>query len=471
MNEPSHQFDSSEADEVSDGEQPLDDGGFSPIIAAGAAGDVAQQIEEIPASDGADVLESLPSSEAADIAEYLDPNTAGRIFAEMDPSAAASVLDDMEAPEASMVVSAMSPDDRVDVLEHVSDETHDAIVGEMEPDDAEEVRQLEQYAPDTAGGIMTTEATALPEDFTVAQAVAELRRLNEQFEQMYYAYVIDRRRHLIGVLAMRDLILSEPGRRITSMMRTQVTRVPASMDQEDVARLMRKSNFLAVPVVDDQNRLLGIITLDDVIDVVEEEATEDVQRMFGAGAEERLLSPWPLAFRMRIVWLFVQLVSLLAAGAIIARFLNVIVAMPSLAAWQIVVVGMGTIVVGQTLAVTLRGLAVGESGPRLLWRVLYRQMTVGLLSGCAIGVVASGCAAMGLFGRYPHRLGLAAVIFLASLSTHLFAALTGVLLPFAMKRLGFDRAQSALIFATALTHCVGILATLWLASMLLARLG
>ncbi len=117
-----------------------------------------------------------------------------------------------------MIVSAMNPDDRVDVLEHVPDAIHDAIVGEMDPDEAEEVRQLEQYAPDTAGGIMTTEVTALPEDFTVEQAIAELRRLNEQFEQMYYAYVIDRRRHLIGVVGMRALILADPKRSIVSLM-------------------------------------------------------------------------------------------------------------------------------------------------------------------------------------------------------------------------------------------------------------
>ncbi len=345
-------------------EEFVPSGSISPVIATDGVGDMAQQIEEIPAAEGADVLESLPTSEAADIAEYLDPNTAGRIFAEMDPTAAASVLTDMEAAEASMVVAAMNPDDRVDVLEHVPDAIHDAIVGEMDPDEAEEVRQLEQYAPDTAGGIMTTEVTALPEDFTVEQAIAELRRLNERFEQMYYAYVIDRRRHLIGVVGMRSLILAEPGRLIASLMRGNVTRVMASMDQEVVARLMRKFNYLALPVVDDQNRLLGIITLDDAIDVIEEEATEDVQKMFGAGAAERLLSPWRLAFRKRIVWLLAELGSLILASTIMVRFLDLIAALPILAAYQVIIAGLGGLAAAQTLAVTVRGMAVGESGPR-----------------------------------------------------------------------------------------------------------
>ena len=162
----------------------------------------------------------------------------------------------------------------------------------MDAEEADEVRELEQYPPDTAGGIMTTEVTALPEDLTVEQAIAELRRLNEELEQMFYVYVVDARGHLVGVLSMRDLILARPERTLAQIMRPNVVSVPATMDQEEVARMMRKYNYLAMPVVDDRNRLVGLITVDDVVDVMEEEATEDVQKMFGAGPEERLSSPW-----------------------------------------------------------------------------------------------------------------------------------------------------------------------------------
>ena len=179
---------------------------------------VAQQIEEIPASEGADVLENLSYEDAADVAEYLDPQTAGRIFAEMSPQAAAHVVDDMEAPEASMVLAAMDPDDRVDVLEHVSSTAHAAIVKEFDADDRAEVQLLEQYAPDTAGGIMTTEVTSLDENLSVGAAINEIRRLNEEFEQLFYVYVIDARKHLIGVLSMRDLILSKPDRKLHQIM-------------------------------------------------------------------------------------------------------------------------------------------------------------------------------------------------------------------------------------------------------------
>ncbi len=302
---------------------------------------VAQQIEEISAADGADVMESLPYAEAADVAEYLDPETAGRILAEMDPEAAAHVLDDMEAPEASMVVASMDPDDRVDVLEHVSDKVHDAIVSELNAEDQADVHLLEQFPPETAGGIMTTQVTSLLEDLTIEGAIGELRRMNEEYEQMFYVYVIDRRRHLIGVLSMRDLILSKPDQKLYQIMKTEVERVRTDMDQEHVAQLMRRNNFLALPVVDDQNRLLGIITVDDIVDVIQYEATEDVQKMFGAGPEERLTSPWTYSFRKRIGWLEVNLATAFLAAWVISWFDDTISALPVLASYQSIVSGMG----------------------------------------------------------------------------------------------------------------------------------
>ena len=426
---------------------------------------VANRIEEIPAADGADVLEVMSSQQAADVAEYLDPNTAGRILSEMDPALAASVLTDMEPPEASMVISAMAPDDAVDVLEHLPARVHDAIVGEMEPAEAAEVRNLEQYPPDTAGGIMTPEVTALAEDLTVEQAVNELRRLNETLEQMFYVYVVDQRKHLVGVLSMRDLILAKPEVKLSSIMHTHVASVPVTMDQEQVARVMRRNNYLAMPVVDDRNRLIGIVTADDVADVIEEEATEDLQKMFGAGAEERLLSPWTFSFRKRVVWLEVNLATAFLAAWVIAKFDTVIAALPILAAYQSIVSGMGGNAGAQALAVAIRGIALGETARNLLGRVLYREFLVGLLTGVAIGLTTWACAAIGIFGYRQHPFALGFVIFLALTFNHLNACVTGVLIPFAMKRLGFDPAQSATIFATTFTDCGGFFATLWLAQL------
>jgi magnesium transporter len=425
--------------------------------------EVAAKIEEIPAQDGATVLEFFPSQRAAAIAEYLDPETAARIVAEMDPALAASVLTDMEAPEASMVVAAMDPDDAVDVLAHIPKEKHDEILREMEARQAADVRALEAFPPETAGGIMTTEVTALDESFTVEHAISELRRLSEQLEQMFYVYVVDRRKHLVGVLSMRDLILAKPDRRLSKVMNPTVKSVPTTMDREEVSRLFRKYNYLAMPVVDDRNRLVGLITVDDVVRVLEAETTEDMQRMVGAGAEERINSSWHFSFRKRIFWLIVNLGTAFLAAAVVGAFGNVIKAWPVLAAYQTIVSGMGGNAGAQAMAVSIRGIAMGQVDRRQLRRVLRKEAMVGALSGIVIGVITAGIAM--LFEHGGDSVALGIVIGAALILNHINACVSGVAIPFIMKRLGFDPAQSATIFATTLTDCGGFFATLGLASI------
>lgn len=436
-------------------------------------GNVAGRIEELPAADGAAVMQGLSRNISAEVAEYLDPETAGQILAEMDPTEAAAVIADMEAPEASMVLAAMDPDDRVDILGHVPAPLHDQLVAEMNAKDAAEVRDLERYPRDTAGGIMTTEVTSLPEDLTVEEAIKELRRLNETLEQMFYVYVVDKRGHLVGVLSMRDLILAKPERQISQIMRSNVRSVPATMDQEEVARLFRKYNYLAMPVVDARNRLAGLITIDDVVDVIQDEATEDVQKMFGAGAEERLASPWHFSFKKRIWWLEVNLATAFLAAWVISRYDDVISKLAILAAYQSIVTGMGGNAGAQALAVAIRGIALGESGPRLLWRVLKKELLIGLLTGIVVGATTWACAALGVFGhdKYNrHAVLVGGIVCAALILNHINASVTGVLIPFIMKRLGFDPAQSATIFATTFTDCGGFFLTLWLAQHFMPRL-
>ena len=431
---------------------------------------IADRVQDLPAADGAAVFEHLSAAQGAAAAVILDPGTAGRIVARMTPAAGAALISAMMTPEASMVLAEVDPDDRVDILEHVEADVHDRLMAEFDADDAAEVRQLEQYPPDSAGGIMTTQVTALAEDLTAQEAIETLRRLQEELGQMFYVFVIDRRRHLVGVLTMRDLILSPPARRLNQFMRQDVTSVPATMDQEEVARLMRRTRYLALPVVDGQHRLVGLITHDDIVDVVNEEATEDVQKMFGAGAEERLLSPWQFSFKKRIWWLEVNLLTAFMAAWVVSQFDDVVKLLPALAAYMGIVSGMGGNAGAQALAVAVRGMALGETAPRLIWRVLYRETVIGLLAGTAVGLTTWAGAALNIFGadQYNGRPVLfGAVIAIALLFNHVNACTTGVLIPFAMRRMGFDPAQSATIFATTFTDCGGFFATLWLAKVLL----
>jgi magnesium transporter len=429
--------------------------------------EVADRIEDIPAPDGARVLTHFPPDRAADVAEHLDPETAAHIIAEMDPERAAEVISGMEAPEASSVLQAMHPDDRVDVLERLPRELHDVLVAKMDAPDAAEVRHLEQYPRDTAGGIMTTEVTALREDLTVEQAIAELRRLNEELEQMFYVYVIDSRRHLVGVLSMRDLILARPDRRLSDIMIPHVASVPATMDQEEVARLFRKYNYLAMPVIDARNRLIGLITIDDVVDVITEEATEDVQKMFGAGAEERLSSPWEFSFRKRVGWLEVNLATAFLAAAVVGFFEGTIAKMAILAAYMPIVAGMGGNAGAQAMAVAIRGIALGEWDRGALWRVMWREFLVGLLTGVVIGLTT---AVIAWSFHHEHGWTLGGVVCAALVINHVLACVSGAAIPFVMKSLGFDPAQSATIFATTVTDVCGFFVLLGLAYLLIPGL-
>lgn len=423
---------------------------------------VAEQIEEIPVIDGAHVLEDLPSDQAADVVEALDPRTAAGILVEMDHDRAAGVLEGMEVAEASMVLEAMDPDDRVDILEHVHGPKHDILINEMGVEEIAETRALEQYPPESAGGIMTTQVTALYERITVENAITLLRRLNEELEQMFYVYTINRQRKLTGVLSMRDLILAKPETTLDKIMIRNVRSVPATMDQEAVATLMRERGYLAMPVVDDSGILLGLITLDDVLNVIQEEATEDVQRMFGAGAEERLSSPWHFKFKSRIWWLVINLGTAFLAGWVVGMFSDTLERVVALAIYMPIIAGMGGNASAQAMAVAVRGLSGGKVNKNLIWQVIRREWLVGVLSGLVIGVITSSIALM--WQKNP-ALGL--VVFLALLINHTLACTTGAAIPFIMKRLGYDPAQSSTIFATTVTDVAGFFSLLGLAKLFL----
>lgn len=428
---------------------------------------LAHTIEEIPAADGAEILAGLEPREAAGVAEFLDPETAGRALSEMNNEDAAAVLSEMGPPEASVVLSRMDPDDRVDVLERIEPGRREALIGEMNAKDAANVRDLGQYPPDTAGGIMSTDVTALPEDLTAQEAIEALRRLNEQLEQMFYVYVVDRAKMLVGVLSMRDLILVRPDRKIANIMRRNVVSVPATMDQEEVAELMQRYRYLAVPVTDSRNRLLGLITVDDVVDVIEEEATEDVQRLFGAGAEERLTSPWRFSFRKRIGWLLVNLATAFLAASVVGLFERTIETLAILALYMPVVAGMGGNASAQAMAVAIRGLGRDEVTRSQLRHVFHREIRVGAASGLVIG---SAAALIAWLFHYNHGMLLGVLVALALFINHTLACVWGAAIPFLMKRLGFDPAQSATIFTTTLTDMIGFftllgLATMWMRSL------
>ncbi|MEM7807953.1 MAG: magnesium transporter [Planctomycetota bacterium] len=422
------------------------------------------------------VFSAVPAERAAAAVDLLGDELAAAALAEMEPHRAAEVVSAMPAAEAADVLEEMDPDDRVDVLDECEEQTHDDVVAELEHEERLEVEALEKYETDTAGGIMTTEVTSLYEALSVADAIETLRRLSEEVEQMFYVYVVDRRGHLVGVLSMRDMILSRPDRTLRELMIEGVRSVPATMDQEEVAALFRKYDYLAMPVVDERGRLVGLITVDDIVDVLQEETTEDVHKLFGAGAEERLDSPWQLSFQKRVGWLVVNLGTSFAAAGVVAAFAGMIAALPILAVFMPIIAGMGGNASAQAMAVAVRGLSTGAEGTdrRLLKHVILREFKCGLLTGLVIGVMTAVIAILytgTTSGDFARASGLAGVVFLALVINHTLACTTGAGIPFLMKRLGFDPAQSATILATTVTDVVGFLALLGLAFVAANGLG
>ena len=421
--------------------------------------------------DAARLPEALPPQEYAGLIDALGPAAAASLLAELHPNAAASVLSHMRTGRASVVLASMAPDDRVDVLEHVPPPLREQLIGGLPSSDAEEVRRLEQYPPDTAGGIMTTEVTALPERFTVDQAIAEIRRLGQR-EQVYYVYTVDGGGRLAGVVSMRDLILSAPETALAAIAARAVS-VPADTDQEEVAGLLHRHGYLAVPVVDEGGRVLGLITADDVADVVREEATEDMQKLGGSEAlDAPYLSVGFLAMlRKRGAWLTVLFAGEMLTATAMGYFEHQLARVVMLALFVPLIISSGGNSGSQAATLVVRSLALGELTARDWWRVCFREARTGLTLGAWLGLVGflriAAWQHMGWFDYGPHYLFVGLVVGTSLVGVIAFGSIAGSLLPLALSRAGFDPATSSAPFVATIVDVTGIVIYFGVAALVL----
>jgi len=415
------------------------------------------------AADAADSLEDMDSDEAARVLGLMPPDSAAEALAEVDPFVAARIMAELPRERAADLLELMAPDDAADVLGESDEAIRDDVREEMADLPGEAVDRLLAYEPDTAGGIMSPYAATIPTDLTVREAIEAIRRQAERPETIYYVYVLDAADRLAGVVSMRALLLSPPERLIRDVRQSDLVTVHVEVDREHVAREMEKYNFMALPVVDDGGRLVGIVTHDDVIDVLEAEASEDMQVMVGAGADERPFSPWHFAMKKRLPWLHINLLTAFLAASIVQAFSGAIEQMVVLAVLMPIVAGMGGNSGAQGLAVTMRGLALGDlAGFDDFRRLLGKELLLGLLNGLAIGLTTG--VVIYLFQRDA---ALAAVIGLAMLCNLLIAATAGVCIPMGLRAVGLDPAQGSNILLTLITDAIGFLIFLGLAVLLL----
>ena len=416
---------------------------------------IARFMEEMEIDSCRVILRKLTGEKAADA------------LSEMDPELSSKVLLSMREFRSNEIMNEIAPDDAADIVAELEEADRNRFIQRLEPDNRESVRKLLAYDPETAGGIMTTEIVTIPPDLTVDESIQAVREISNEVETVYYLYVTGPSNVLLGVVSMRDIMLARSGQKIEDIMGTTLHGVCfPDDDQEQVAIDMAKHNFLALPVVErGTNRLLGIITHDDIMDVVQEEATEDLQKLVGAGPDECIRDSVGEGVRRRWPWLIVNLLTAFGAAAIIKNFEETIEQIILLAAFMPIVASLAGNAGHQTLAIAIRSIATGDIHKGDALPLCSKELAKGLINGILVGLV--GGVGAYFLSSPEHNIKMGLTIFLALILTMGLAGFTGAFIPLFLKRINLDPAQSSSIFLTAVTDMAGFFIFLQLASMLL----
>lgn len=410
--------------------------------------DVSDVFDELDVEDQAAILPRLEPEDSAELMANLDTDDQAELAERVDDTTLARVLDEME------------PDDAADVIGDLPENRKEQVLAAME--DGEDVRPLLIHPDESAGGLMTNSFLTLRPNMTAQEAIEALRQWHPEDELPYYLFVVDRDRKLVGVVALRALITSQPSAHIHAFMSRNVISVPAGTDQEECARLLKRHGFLALPVVDAEGRLLGVISVDDLVDVIEEEATEDVFRLSGMPDEEKVFSPIGQSMRRRMPWLYINLATAFLAAWVVSLFESTIAQVAILAAMQSMVAGQGGNAATQRIAILVRGLATGEVGVSDGLRVVAKETFLGLLQGLAVAFVVGAGIAL-----WKGNAMLGVVIGIAMMANLVVAGLAGTSIPFILKRFNQDPALSSAVIVTTFTDCCGFAFSLGLATLLL----
>jgi len=386
-------------------------------------------------------------------------------LSELGPEAGAALLADRSADDIVKLMQELPSDDAAAVVDYLPEDLSSAVLELMQKRPAGgDVGDLLEYEEQTAGRIMNPRVFALAEDMTAGESITALQG-SRDVEVVFYLYVIDPRRHLVGVVSLRRLLLVAPDTPLKRIMTTDLISVRADMDQEEVARQVASYNLLAIPVVDEENKLVGVITVDDIIDVIKDEATEDVYRLAGVTGDDRVFTSARDSLRKRLPWLLVNLVTAFLAASVVGLFSGTIEAVVALAIYMPVVAGMGGNAATQTLTVIVRGIALGE----LTWgnsrKALFKEAAVGIGNGVACGTVAALIA-----WTFSGDMMIGGILGMAMVINMFIAAVAGTLIPLGLRALKVDPALASSVFITTLTDVFGFFSFLGLATLFLKYL-
>lgn len=425
---------------------------------------IIKYVESIHPVDILDVLRDYPEDKE-DILYRLPEGLIADVIDEADDEEKYSILMEFSENKQKNIVEEMSSDELTDLLGMLDEEKANKILEKMTDEDARKVRQLLSYDPDTAAGIMATEFVALKENMTVEETLKYLQKYGEENENIYDLYVVDNFDKLKGVISLKELVTKNFNTRISDVIHTKIEGIPYNTDQEEVGHRFEKYGYLTMPVVDNSNRLLGVVTFDDVMQILRDETTEDIHRLGGVDEGEKVDGSLKDSVKSRLPWLIVNLVTAILAAAVVGMFEGTIQAVVSLATFMPIVTGMGGNAGTQTLTIIVRGLALGELNFKNMKKVFFKEIGVGVVTGVVIGFIIG---VLGYIWEGNFMFGI--IISVAMLLNMIVATITGYLVPVVLKKFKVDPALASSIFVTTFTDVLGFFFFLGLATLLIQYL-
>jgi len=415
------------------------------------------------ASEIAILFESLQQEDKERIINLLSVEVASEVIAEMHEEAhPEELLLQLHPEKRTEIVEELDYDDATDIISQLEEHEQKEILQDLSEDDASSIRNLLRYAEDTAGGIMNSEFIKINLNLNKQDAVVELIKQSEEIEEFYTIFVVDDDNVFHGIVSLKDIIKAKGNEKITALVKAEVAWVYPETDQEEVARLISQYNLTSIPVVDHEMHLLGRITFDDVIDVIEDENTEDILKISGVSEDEELSGHWFDAVKSRLPWLIINLGTAFLASAVVRYFEPTLAKVAVLTAYMTIIAGMGGNAATQALAVTVRRISLYDLTDHQAYRTVLKEFTVGLINGAVTGLIVLIVA---LFFDSNPLLGV--VIFLAMTGNLVVAGITGAGIPLMLKRVGIDPAIASSIIITTFTDVFGFFLLLGLASKLL----
>ncbi|MBD2776259.1 magnesium transporter [Iningainema tapete] len=426
-------------------------------------------LNDLQPVDAGEYITQLPKQKRAIAFRLLNKHHAIDVFEYLPPEVQEDLINYLHDIQVAQIVEAMSPDERAELFDELPAGVVKRLLHSLSPEQRHATATILGYAEGTAGRVMTTEYVRLREGLTVGEALCKIRRQDEDKETIYYAYVTDDNRTLVSVVSLRQLIFTFPDVLIKDVASDRVIKVKTETPQEEVARLMKRYDLIALPVVDREERLVGIITIDDVIDILEEEATEDIQKLAGvSGGDEQALSPPQVTIRKRLPWLLGNIALYIGAASAISPFQTVISQVPVLAIIMPILANSSGNVAFQVLSVTVRGLGVGEVTPKDTMLLLRKEILAGLGTAVALGFALG---ALSLIWSPPHERWVSVVAAMVMIVNVLLAATLGTLLPMGLTRLNLDPALISGPLMTTTLDAVGFLTFLSMISAALRIFG